>query len=357
MNLIYDMLYVDRTGSTSNEILKEFGEERAAMLLYDINPITQPEIVKLSKKGNVGLVPLPRDPKTDTYYTYSYIADDIIPKGAKNPQGAIAYNAVLRYRELNESGRDRQNKTNKEEYGFTDLMQEQYDEIHRSGQGVTPVYDSMELLGYNAAWDCIYSGIPWATAVKQREAEVNAWLADLLEEQEVEAPTGPKDVELFEKYTAEAGVPLTTAKLYPISDGSTNYKIYLDSSNAKQGKYAAKITYDFTKEEIQYGGFKKNLNSTWNTNNTLTFWAKGDGKKQNVTIEFTANNVPWQHVVEVNGSEGKVYEIPFSEFTIPDWVEEKEALDVSVISSICFSFDGQGAKRTIYLDDIRVFRK
>ena len=357
MNLIYDMINLDKTGTTSTEVLKMFGEEKLAMLMYDINPINLPEIVKVSKKGNVGLVPIPRDPKVDTYYAYSYIADDIIPKGAKNPQGAIAFNAILRYRELDPASKTNFQKRSREEYGFTDLMLEQYDECHAIGQGVTPVYDQMELLGYNSTWDCIYNSIPWATAIKGREAEVNAWLADLLEEQEVEASTGPKDVELFERYVGGTEEPLSTPKLYPVSDGSANYKIYLDSQNAHEGKYAARIEYDFSKEDISYGGFKKNLNSTWNTNNTLTLWAKGDGKKQNVTIEFSAGDVPWQYVLELDGSEGKVYEIPFSDFALPEWYEEQKTMDVTLISSIYFTFDGEGTNRVAYLDDIRVIRK
>ena len=356
MNLIYDMMYVDKTGTSSTECLKEFGEERLAMMLYDNTPIAQPEVIKVIKKGHAGIVPLPRDPKADGYYTYSYIADDIIPKGAKNPQAAVALNAVFRYRGMEKASAEKDEKLMRDEYGFTDLLLEQHNEIHKIGQGVIPIFERMEMLGYNASWDCVYTGIPWATAIKERESEVNAWLSDLLEEQEVEAPTGPKNIELFESYPYTAGEPLSTPKLYPVSDGSSNYTIYLDTA-AKEGKYAAKIQYDFSKEDVTYGGFKKNLNSTWNTNNTMTLWAKGDGKPQNITISFTAGDVPWQYVLAVDGSEGQVYEIPFSDFTLPDWYEEEETLDVTLLTSIYFTFDGQGANRVICLDDIRVFRK
>lgn len=236
-------------------------------------------------------------------------------------------------------------------------MIEKYNDIHKIGQGVTPIFEQMEDLGYNTSWDCLYNKTPWVTAIKERESETSAWLADLLEEQEVEAPTGPKDIELFERYTAGADEPLSTPKLYPVSDGSPNYKIYLDTEQAKQGKYAARIQYSFSGEEVPYGGFKKNLNSTWNTNNTMTLWAKGDGGKQTVTIEFTAGDVPWQYVLTIDGSEGKVYEIPLSDFALPDWYEEKKDLDLSVITSISFLFEGQGADRCLYMDDIRVIRK
>lgn len=357
MNFIYDMMYVDKSGMPTSDVLKKFQDEQLAMILFDTSPISFPEVVSVTKKGHTGLVPMPRDPQADKHYAYSYITDDFIPKGAKNPQAAIAFNALMRYRSIYPEGKARDEKKRREEYGFTELMQQQYNEIHAFGTGVEPVYERMEMIGYNAAWDCVYGDLPWTTALKTREAESNAWVAELLEVQEVEASSGPKNIELFEKYGSNTEQALNTAKLYPISDGSANYKIYLDKKEAKEGNYAARVEYDFTKEEIKYGGFTKNLNSTWNTNNTMTLWAKGDGKEQEVSIQFYAGDVPWVYTLKVEGTQGKVYEIPFKDFTHPEWFEEEAALDLTTIKSIHFSFNGQGANRHIYLDDIRVIRQ
>ena len=61
--------------------------------------------------------------------------------------------------------------------------------------------------------------------------------------------------------------------------------------------------------------------------------------------------------MDIDGAEGKVYEIPFTDFKVVDWWEDQSVtLDLTLIDNISFSFKGEG-DRFIYLDDIRVIRK
>lgn len=359
MNLIYDMTYVDKSGLNNvGQVVDTFGQGKLGMLIFDINVIGLPEIQKVVDKGEAGLAPLPRDPNLDTHYSYSVIVRDIIPKGAKNPQGAIAYNAVERYNALNNENSTKAVEKRKTEQHFTDELEAQFQELHTiEASKVQPLYDDMELIGYNATWDCIYSGLAWATAIENRSAEADAYIAELLEVKEVDLPSGPKNLELFEKYTVGENEPIPSTKLYSITGGNPNFEIYLDKENAHEGNYAGKIYYSFDPAEGDWGGFTKNLNITWNTNNTMTFWAKGDGKPQTVIIQFVANGVPWEYTMDIDGAEGKVYEIPFTDFKVVDWWEDQSVtLDLTLIDNISFSFKGEG-DRFIYLDDIRVIRK
>ena len=302
---------------------------------------------------------MPRDPNVDMHYSYSYITHDIIPVGAKNPQAAVAYNAVIRYNSLSPQIREEALQKSKTEWNYTDLLIEQIDELHREGYGdIVPVYDQLEIIGYNATWDCIYNSLPWATAIEARSAESEAYIAEILEVKEVDLPSGPKVIEQFEKYAINTDEPIPFNKLYSVSGGNPNWEAYLDKENKYQGNFATKVYYTFDeKDGADWGGFTKNLNITWNTNNTFTFWAKGDGKPQEVTIQFEAGDVPWTYTMTVDGTKGKVYEIPFSEFKVPDWWEDQAAqLDLTLIKTVSFIFKGEG-DRHICLDDIRVIRK
>lgn len=358
MNFIYDMLAVDGTGMANyKDVLDKFGNGQVAMMVFDSNVIGMPEAQKLAAKGEVGMAPVPRDPQTDKYYSYTDVMADVIPVGAKNPKGAIAWNAVERYLALCEETQAEEKAARKTQMHFDDEMESQYQALHITEGTVYPIIDMMGGVGYDAAWYCIYSPLPWSTCVESLMPKADAYMQRMMMAKEVDKPTGPKNLELFEVYTNGTEKPLSTEFFPIIGGGNTNLEMYLDDKNVKEGTYSAKVHYVLDAgDDVKWTGFEKELNITWATNDTLTFWAKGDGKDQKVTISIKDPTLEWSYTMTISGKEGKVYEIPFKDFAAPDWWEGEAVMDLSKISSIGFRFDTIG-QHYIYLDDIRVIAK
>lgn len=358
MNFIYDMLAVDGTGMANyKDVLDKFGNGKVGMMIFDANIIGMPEVQKLAEKGEVGMAPLPRDPKADKYYSYTTIQADIIPVGAKNPKGAIAYNAVERYLALSPEEKQAEIDSRKKDMHFDEEMEEQYQAMHLQEGTVYPVIDQMDGVGYNATWFCIYSPLPWSTVVEAQMPLAEAYVQRMLMAKEIDKPTGPKNLELFEVYSTGTDKPLSTEFFPLISGANPNLEIYLDTDNAHQGNYAAKVCYVIDKaDKVQWTGFSKELGITWATNDTLTFWAKGDGTLQKMTIKVQDSQMEWTYTMNIEGGDGKAYEIPLSEFSPPDWWEGDAAMDLSKIDSIAFQLEASG-EHFVYMDDIRVIAK
>lgn len=358
MNFIYDMLAVDGTGMANyKDVLDKFGNGQVGMMIFDANVIGMPEVQKLAEKGEVGMAPCPRDPQVDKYYSYTTINADIIPVGAKNPKGAIAWNAVERYLALSEENLAKEKENRKTEMHFDEEMEEQYQAMHFTEGTVYPVIDQMDGVGYNSTWYCIYSPLAWSTVVEAQMPIADAYVQRMMMAKEIDKPTGPKNLELFEVYANGTEKPLSTEFFPIIGGGNTNLEMYLDDKNVKEGNYSAKIYYVIDKaDDVKWTGFEKELNITWATNDTLTFWAQGDGTEQKVTILIEDPVMEWSYTMTISGKEGKVYEIPLADFAAPDWWEGEAVMDLSKISSIGFRFDNVG-EHYVYMDDIRVIAK
>lgn len=358
MNFIYDMLTVDGTGMANyKDVLDKFGNGQVGMMIFDANVIGMPEVQKLAEKGEVGMAPCPRDPQSDKYYSYTDVFADIIPVGAKNPKGAIAWNAVERYLSLSEESLSAAKESRKTDLHFDEEMEEQYQAMHLKEGTVYPVVDMMGGVGYDATWYCIYSPLPWSTCVESLMPKADAYMQRMMMAKEIDKPSGPKNLELFEVYATGTEKPLSTEFFPVLSGGNPNLEIYLDDQHIKEGNYSAKIYYVIDKaDDVKWTGFEKELNITWATNDTLTFWAQGDGTDQKVTILIEDPVMEWSYTMTISGKEGKVIEIPLADFAAPDWWEGEAVMDLSKISSIGFRFDNVG-EHYIYMDDIRVIAK
>lgn len=232
-----------------------------------------------------------------------------------------------------------------------------YQAMHLQEGTVYPVIDQMDGVGYNATWFCIYSPLPWSTVVEAQMPLAEAYVQRMLMAKEIDKPTGPKNLELFEVYSTGTDKPLSTEFFPLISGANPNLEIYLDTDNAHQGNYAAKVCYVIDKaDKVQWTGFSKELGITWATNDTLTFWAKGDGTLQKMTIKVQDSQMEWTYTMNIEGGDGKAYEIPLSEFSPPDWWEGDAAMDLSKIDSIAFQLEASG-EHFVYMDDIRVIAK
>ena len=358
MNFIFDMLTVDKTGMANyKDVLDKFGNGKVGMMIFDANVIGMPEVQKLAEKGEVGMAPLPRDPQTDKYYSYTTINADIIPVGAKNPKGAVAWNAVERYLALSADELAKEKENRKTSLHFDEEMEEQYQAMHFTEGTVYPVIDQMDGVGYNSAWYCIYSPLAWATVVEAQMPIADAYVQRMLMAKEIDKPSGPKNLELFEVYANGTEKPIPTEFLPVIAGGNPNIEIYLDDKEVKEGNYSGKIHYAIDKaDKVQWTGFEKKLDITLATNDTLTFWAKGDGTDQKLTILIEDPAMKWSYTMTLSGKEGKTYEIPLKSFVPPDWWEGEAQMDLSKISTIGFRLDTAG-EHYLYLDDVRAIAK
>lgn len=354
MNFLHDLIFNKKGGLNAIATAEPYFKNGLAAMMFGegYGPyVGNTTLDYLASKGQLGIVPLPRDPNTDRHYYYCRISGYFIPKGAKNPAGAVAHNAVVLYMNQDKNQLEKQ-KEKMMARKYTDLHIEQLEENWKSN---TPVLELTPFIGYDAVWLSFQNQVPWATQVANYEPIIAATLEDIYST-EVEAPTGPKVVEDFEKYGTSTTTPIT--RYVAGTGGSPDIKMYLDSKSPYQGKYNGRIDYTIS-GTYEWAYISKSLNSTWKTNNTLTLWAKGDGKSdQTVIIQLkSANGAPFKKAITLTGT-GKVYSIPFSEFTLADWWPNKDdKLDIENMTEIGFLFEGKSEKRSIYLDMIEAVSK
>ncbi len=359
MNYIFDLIDVKHYGSTEPTAIELFAGGGSAMLLHD-NKLMYSYLKDMIANDTLGAAPMPRDPQQSKYYARDMVSAITIPVGAKNPQAAVALNAVMLYNTYYKPNalEDTYAKI-QQEYGMSDTLIEQLRTIHgETGKetNIAGVHEGIEDLGYNLTWHTIYWGIPWATALENNKAEMDSMIAAALDDVSYDPPSGEKIIENFESIYVESLDKPIVSKLLPIAEGSKEYELYLDAEVKHGGNYSGKLYYNV--DDIGWGGFRRNVNKTWNTNNTLSLWAQGDGTQQQLTITFVdGSNVAWSYSLEITGTEGKVYEIPFTDFTPPAALQgEGVEMNLSNIATIQFAVKGQGAYAGLHqlnLDDVQ----
>ena len=352
MNFMHDLLFKKKGGNSSMPTAGPlFKSGIAAMMFGDAEYTNDTTLTYLAGKGQLGIVPLPKDPQAKKQYYYSRLGGYFIARGAKNPTGAIAYNAVVQYFKQDKN----QQQAMRDELKalkYSDLNIQQLEENWNSG---TPVFELTPFIGYNSVWMSFQNETAWATQVAQDAAKIQNTI-DEIYETEVEAPTGPKVVDNFEKYGTSTTAALS--KYIAEAGGSANIKMYLDSKSPYQGKYNARIDYTISGADT-YACISRSLNSTWATNNTMTFWAKGDGKSDQVmTIQIkSSNGAPFEQKVTLTGT-GKTYSLKLSDFKLAEWWPNKgDQLDLTTMSSIGFMFEEKGSARSAYIDMIEAVNK
>lgn len=354
MSLLHDLCFTKKGGAnviaTGAEL---FANSVAAMTISECMSIAemtnQTAYTNLAKKGNLGIVPVPKDPKADSNYYLCRLTGWFIPRTAANPQGAIAYNAVKRFYAA-DSATIKSMESDLKKAGYSDLNIEQ---LYANWNYGKAVFEFCPFIGYNSVWLSLMEKTPWATQIAQDAPTVQATIDDIFTK-EVEQPTGPKVVENFEKY----GTSTTKAinKYSPFVGGSDQIEIFLDKkSGPYQGKYNGRIDYTITGDNT-FAALSRTLNSSWLGNNRMTFWAKSDGKgTQMMQVQVRCGSAPFACNVEVT-DEGKEFSLKLSDFKLADWYPDQTAkMDLSNISSIVFNFEGKkNEKRSVYIDMIEV---
>lgn len=158
-HFIYDLFYTDKVGSPDVSTYGYmFKTEKAAMLVGDENVYYMPEVKAIAAKGNLGIAPLPKDPETDAYYGCGEFSSWVIPKNAKNPQGAGALAAVMALVNKDETANENYYAEIQAKYKLTDKNIEQLKETFNIQK---PVIDLGTQLGADSTYYMVVNGVSW----------------------------------------------------------------------------------------------------------------------------------------------------------------------------------------------------
>lgn len=353
MNYLADMIINDKVcPSRIDGALDLFRREQTPILIAE-RIYQMPEVMELAKAGNLGIAPMPRDPEKDTHYVRGSAEGWFVPVGAKNPQGAMAVLSVSVYNSTNDQKKAEKHQLLKEQCSLTDENIEQLETAEKSG--VTPVLETAPWIGYDTVWLMVGNSVNWTTQVDSDLPRINAKIAELFEKQEYDAPTGPKVIDDFEKYGTDTKKAI--AQYVPRSGGDAGAGLYLVTDDVKSGKYAVRLDYNHV--DKKWCGVERTVKKSWNGNNTMRLWIKGDGKPVKVAIQFvTTANSTWTYEFQLTGSEWKQLDIPLSEFKLPEWNTDDVKLDLTSIASYNISVGTENVQKgSLWLDKIEVISK
>ena len=220
-------------------------------------------------------------------------------------------------------------------------------EANGQPENVKGVQEYLENLGYNCTWETIYWGVPWATALENRKAEMESLIAATGEI--IEASNSPK-VEDFEAIPDGGISTPIVSKLTAVPGGSSGYELSLDAEEKNSGNSGG---------TLYYGGFRKEFTREWSAYNAMSLWVQGDGTKQLLTLTFTdGRKTQWHYDLEITGDTAQTYVIPFSDFKLPDYLEgESIAMDLSSGTGFQLTVSGEGedaGSHSFNVDDIIV---
>ena len=353
MTLLSDLVVKDKVcPSMISGVLEMFGEGKVAMTFGE--PFyTDPSVVKIAEAGQLGICPMARDPKVDKYYVRGQVGGIWIPDGAKNPNGAVAYYAIELDHLQSDEYQEKQLKKLQQNARLSDENMEQVRTI-RDPEKCVPV---LELAPWAdpASWLMVGNASTWEVELARTLPSVEALAEEMFKPLEVDLPLSPKTVDDFEGYGDDTAAKI--AKYVALTEGSGNIQMTLDKANSQgDGKYAAKIVYDCS--DAGWGSLEHNVYKTWEGNDALRLWVKGDGTPQTVTLQFnTQNGGIWRYDLQVSGTDGQTVTIPFSDFRIPEGGIEVD-LDLTRITKLYLTFDGeQAGTHTLYLDDITAVKQ
>lgn len=352
MNLLHELCFTKKSGL--NQIATgytAFHDNMAAMQVTEIlnfsGMISSTGLASLAKKGQLGIVPLPKDPKANGNYYLCRLNGWFIPRTASNPMGAIAYNAVQQYYRTDKATVASTEAAMKKA-GYTD---EHITQLRANWTNGKPVFEFCPFIGYDSVWLSLQNQVAWATQIAQDASKVQATIDDIFTT-EVEKQTGPKVIDNFEKYGTNTNTAIN--KYSPMTGGATTIAIYIDKKvKPYQGKYNGRIDYTLTGSDT-YAALTRSINGSWDGNTKLTFWASSDGKgAQKMQVQIRSGGAPFNCMIEVPEG-GKEFALNFSDFKLADWYPDKSAkLNLQSIDSLVFNFETKTTvKRSVYIDMI-----
>jgi len=341
--------WVNNYKCTPNQLedtINWLADGRIAMVFAQ-NFYTNAAVVSLAKDGNLGIVPMARDSQTDGYYARGEVLSFWLVKGAKNPGGAVAlWNAYIL--DAEKQGHLEQLFKTAEENGFSEENMEQMKNNYNP-EKVKLVMELCPWLG-GPAWTVIQNNSTWEVELEKASASQKAQIDSLFKPLENDLPLSPKPIDTFNDYDGlEDGAAIT-----PYVTGGGTISVTLDKANAQGGAgFAAKFAYNVG--EVGYCTVSYNVGKTWENNNAIRFWAKGDGTDQTVRISISCvTGAQFFYELKLSGDEGKLISIPFEDFTVAE-TSFSEEWELSKIQKIDFMVNNQGGDHVFYLDNLEAF--
>lgn len=331
--------------------LEMFGKGEVAMTFGE--PFyTDPAVKAIAEQGYLGICPMARDPRVDKYYVRGQLSGIWIPDGAKNPYAAVAYYVTGMHLRNQPDFTEKRYAKLKTECFLSDENIEQVKVIDDREKCI-PVRE-MAPWADPGSWTMVGNASTWEVELAKGLPVLEAQIEEMFSQIEVDLPTSPKVIDNFEDYGNDTSKQLN--RYFAIQGGSGDLQIYVDSADKKEGEYCGKITYNVS--DAPWGGLQRTINKTWENNDAMRFWLKGDGTQQQVTIRFdTLNGGMWQYSLTATGTEWQKYEIPFSEFKIPDGGLEVD-FNISKVTILYLIFTQEDEERhTLYIDGLEVFKK
>ncbi len=310
---------------------------------------TSAAVTQLAQDGNLGIAPMARDPEADGYYARGECLSWWLVNGAKNPGGAIAFWNIC-ITDAKDQGHLKEMFDMCEENGFSELNMEQL-KTNYDAKKVVPVIELTPWLASGATWLTIQNSSTWEVELEKAAPGIQATINELFKPMEEDLPLSPKPVDNFENYGDDTETHLVD---YVVNgSGGQNIKLTLDTENAQGGsKYALKYAYDVT--DKGWGGVSLAYNKTWENNNALRMWVKGDGTEQNLRVKvICVNGGEFIYELDVSSAEGQIVSMPFSDFEVSDssFVEE---WSLSKITRVELFVQTEG-KHTIWIDNIEAY--
>jgi len=134
-----------------------FGNEVVAMTfaLTDINS----EWAEIAKRGDLGIMPMPKDPEADKLWNYKNAYGFVLPTNSQDPNAGLAFALAWRYATVTDEGLNRVEQSYRD-LGMTDLNIKQLLDADKAG-GM--LFDIGVNLGYTNVWNCVLHKHPWST--------------------------------------------------------------------------------------------------------------------------------------------------------------------------------------------------
>lgn len=116
-------------------------------------------VAAIAKRGDLGIVPIPKDPQAKTRWNYKHLYGYCMPTNSKNPNGGLAFILASRYHRITDDGLEDEEKAYRN-LGLTDLNIQQLFEPDKNG---SPIIDPASDLGYTNVWNCVLHEHPWSS--------------------------------------------------------------------------------------------------------------------------------------------------------------------------------------------------
>ena len=165
VDFINNLGFTKKLGDHNFESAKDlFKNELVAMcIVTDNNGATYGGWnLDVAKRGDLGLVPMPRDPKAKKLYYYVWTDATAIPVGAKNPNAVVAFNACRRYLATNPEEVKISDENYKKNCYFSDENLQAFYATVNDGQ---PVWDTVSWAGTTILWNAVLMGQSWPSRV------------------------------------------------------------------------------------------------------------------------------------------------------------------------------------------------